>query len=144
MSNYKQPSRKTVKFYESERELLKYAGEHALIYRLRKNLLDPAKNWMPDLKKVFKVYFDNNWGKLNDQYERKKQRCLRQIETVNEQCNCACVAPIAEPEKLIKQLLSPDYRRFWKKMINRLEKNDVIVSPQDIRREYYREKNTST
>ena len=138
MSNSKQPSRETVRFYESEKVLLKYAGDYALTYKFRENLSDPATNWKPGLKETFTRYYAEDWDKLDDRCEYKKQRCLRQIESINKWCRYAHVASISEPERLVDRLLSTDRRQFWKKTIDRLEKNDVIVSPQDIEQAYRR------
>ncbi len=134
MSDSKQISWETMRYYGEVRELLKVSGEYSWARSLKENLLDPATSWK--VKDVFERYYNGDDCKLNRSINRRKLDCLRVIIDLNDYCRTFRIRGINDPEKLVEMLLDADRRKFYKKAVEKNEKEDRIVELQQIEQEF--------
>jgi hypothetical protein len=134
MSDSKQISWETMRYYGKVRELLKASGDYSWAKSLKENLLDPATSWK--VKDVFERYYNSDESKLSRCINRRKLGCTRVIIDLNDYCRTFRIRGINDPEKLVELLLDTDRRDFYKKAVEKNEKINKIVELQQIEQEF--------
>ena len=125
---------KVLAYYDKVRGLLHDAGRYAHSYKLRDNLDDEATRFK--VEHVFVKYYDGDRRKLNDDIHFRRRQCFKDIVEISQLCARYGVHQIKDKEVLTDLLLSESRRAGWKKLINKYQKQNTIVSLQTIELEY--------
>ena len=128
-----------LQFYDKVRSLLSDAGRYAHSFKLKQNLNDSATRFK--VEHVFIRYYDGNMRKLDDEIHFRRRQCLKAIAEINRLCQRRNIYPVKDKEALTDLLLDETRRSEWKKIIKRLQKENLIVPLYAVEQEYRRKSN---
>lgn len=123
-----------LQYYDKVRELLSDAGRYAHSFKLRENLNDSATRHK--VEHVFSRYYDNNMKKLNKEIHFRRRQCLETMTEINRLCERMGKMPVRDKDALADLLLDEGRREGWKKLVNKYQKENQIVTLQSIELEY--------
>ena len=129
---------KVLNFYDKVRGLLSDAGRYAHSFKLRENLDDEATYFK--VAHVFSKYYDSDPRKLNDDIHFRRRQCFKTITEINRLCAQYGMKQVNDKEVLTDLLLDEDRRAAWKRIANKHQKKNEVMSLQAIELEYRKTK----
>lgn len=123
-----------LQFYDKVTELLLDAGRYAHSYKLRENLNDSATRFK--VEHVFQKYYSGNMTKLKNDIHFRRRQCLATIAEINRLCDRMGIMPVRDKDALVDLLIDEGRREGWKKLVNKYQKENKIVTLQSIEKEY--------
>ncbi len=128
-----------LQFYDEVRNLLSDAGRYAHSYRLYENINDSATRFK--VEHVLQKYYNGNVRKLKDDIHFRRRQCSKSISEINRLCERIGIVRVRDKDALIDLLLDEGRRAGWRKLIDKYQRENLIVPLQKIEMDYRKQLN---